>query len=115
MVVDRREVCKHVRKSVYGPQPSYGHLLTEGMTHGDFQGCAALSLILESASLLSTTRPLLSMTPHICIQSQTDYDLPLSCEPVNIQIKYNACCQTTPKGLGITRMSLEPNKERQNS
>ena len=50
MVMDRREVCKHVRKSVYSPRPSYGHLLTERMTHGDFQGCAALSLILESAS-----------------------------------------------------------------
>ena len=41
VVVDRREVCEHVRKSVYGPCPSYGHLLTERLTH---------ALILESAS-----------------------------------------------------------------
>ena len=50
MVADRREVCEHVRKSVYSPRPSYGHLLTERLTHGDFQGRAALALILESAS-----------------------------------------------------------------
>ena len=50
VVVDRREVCEHVRKTVYGPRPSYGHLLTESLTHSDFQGCAALALILESAS-----------------------------------------------------------------
>ena len=49
MVVDCREVCEHVHKSVYGPRPSYGHLLTEHLTHNDFQGRAALSLILESA------------------------------------------------------------------
>ena len=42
MVVDRREVCEHVCKSVYGPCPSYGHLLTESLTHGDFKGRAAL-------------------------------------------------------------------------
>ena len=48
MVVDRREVCEHVRKSVYGLRPSYGHLLTERLTHGDFHGRAALTLILES-------------------------------------------------------------------
>ena len=47
MVVDHREVCEHVRKSVYGPSLSYGHLLTERLTHGDFQGRAALALILE--------------------------------------------------------------------
>ena len=50
MVVDRREVCEHVRKSVYGPRPSYGHLLTERLTLGDFQGRAGLALIHESAS-----------------------------------------------------------------
>ena len=50
MVVDRREVCKHVRKSVYGPRPSYGHELTERLTHGHFQDRGALALILECAS-----------------------------------------------------------------
>ena len=50
MVMDRRGVCEHIRKSVYGPRPSYGHLLTERLTHGDFQGSAALALILESDS-----------------------------------------------------------------
>ena len=50
MTVDRREVCEHVRKSVYSPRPSYGHLLTERLTHADFQGRAALALILESAA-----------------------------------------------------------------
>ena len=34
----------------YSPRLSYGHLLTERLTHGDFQGRAALALILESAS-----------------------------------------------------------------
>ena len=38
-----------------------------------------------------------------------------SCEPVNIQIKYGACYLTTPNRLGIAGMTLEPNKERQNS
>ena len=41
MVGDRSEVCDHVRKSVYGPRPSYGHLMTERLTHSDFQGHAA--------------------------------------------------------------------------
>ena len=50
MVMDRREVCEHVRKSVYGPRPFYRHLLTEHLTHGGFQSRAALALILESAS-----------------------------------------------------------------
>ena len=50
MVMDRREVCEHVHKSVYSPRPSYGHLLTERLTHGDFQGRLVLALILESAS-----------------------------------------------------------------
>ena len=68
----------------------------------------------RSKSLKKTARPLLSMTPHIYIQPETDYDLPSSYEPVNIQIKYGACCITSPKRLGITGMSLEPNKERQN-
>ena len=54
------------------------------------------------------------MTPHIYIRPETDYDL-LSSPLVNIQIKYGAYCLTTPRRLGITRMSLEPNKERQNS
>ena len=55
------------------------------------------------------------MTPHIYIRPQTDYDLPSSCEPVNIQIKYGACCLTTPKRLDIHQMSLEPDKERQDT
>ena len=54
------------------------------------------------------------MTPHIYIRPETDYDLPSS-PLVNNQIKYGACCLTTARRLAITRMSLEPNKERQNS
>ena len=69
----------------------------------------------RSKSLKKTARPLLSMTPHICIRPETDYDLPTSCEPVNIKIKYGACYLTTPNWLGIAEMTLEPNKERQNS
>ena len=70
----------------------------------------------RSRSLLGTctTKPLLSMTPHIYIRPETDYDLPSS-PLVNNQIKYGACCLTTARRLAITRMSLEPNKERQNS
>ena len=34
---------------------------------------------------------------------------------VNIQIKYGACNLTTPNRLGIAGMTLELNKERQNS
>ena len=72
MVVDRREVCEHVRKSVfvfnnnkgpvlhklYGtkwplyadvPLSNHSFILTERLTQGDFQGCAAHALILESA------------------------------------------------------------------
>ena len=56
MVMDCREVCEHVRKSVYGPRPSYGHLLTKRLTHGDFQSCAGLSLILDSASRHSSKK-----------------------------------------------------------
>ena len=59
MVVDRREVCEHVRKSVYGPRPFYGHLLTERLAHGDSQGRAALPLILESASQYSLKKYML--------------------------------------------------------
>ena len=69
----------------------------------------------RSKSLKKTARPLLSMTPHIYIRPETDYDLPSSCEPANIQIKYGACYLTTPNRLGIAGMTLEPNKERQNS
>ena len=36
----------------------------------------------RSKSLKKTARPLLSMTPHIYIRPETDYDLPTSCEPV---------------------------------
>ena len=54
------------------------------------------------------------MTPHIYIRPETDYDLPSS-PLVNNQIKYGTCCLTTARRLAITRMSLEPNKERQNS
>ena len=38
----------------------------------------------RSKSLKKTARPLLAMTPHIYIRPETDYDLPTSCEPVNI-------------------------------
>ena len=34
---------------------------------------------------------------------------------VNIQIKYGACNLTSQNRLGIAGMTLEPNKERQNS
>ena len=50
MVVDCREVCEHVRKSVYGPRPSYRHLLTERLTHSESEGRATLALNLEGAS-----------------------------------------------------------------
>ena len=69
----------------------------------------------RSKSLKKTARPLLSMTPHIYIRPETDYDLPTSCEPINIQIKYGACYLTTPNRLGIAGMTLELNTERQNS
>ena len=36
----------------------------------------------RSKSLKKTARPLLSMTSHIYIRPETDYDLPTSCEPV---------------------------------